>query len=161
MKTNKYDIRLDEDRLPILVRECAVFYKQRMTHDCPEAVADWLRERLGMGSAAREVLAVMVYDTKGVLIGMSTPFEGTVNMSPVSPRDIFQLALALGGSYVIVAHNHPSGDETPSGPDLAVMEKVRAAGELMDVQLMDFIIVGRGYWSAGQEGLLERKEEKR
>ena len=67
---------------------------------------------------------------------------GTVNTSPVSAREILQSALRYRAVYIVLLHNHPSGDSTPSKQDIVITERVRAACELMNIPLLDHIIIG-------------------
>ena len=67
---------------------------------------------------------------------------GTINASLVSLRDIFLQALKYGAVYIVLLHNHPSGDATPSGNDISVTKNVYDAGELLGIHLLDHIIIG-------------------
>ena len=81
--------------------------------------------------------------------------RGLLNSSLVHPREVFREAIAEGAAAVILVHNHPSGDPTPSAEDRAVTEQLVAAGRLLDIPVHDHIIVGRGrYVSLAEAGLL-------
>jgi DNA repair protein RadC len=95
-----------------------------------------------MRHCKREQIAVVMLDTRHRLIGMETVAVGTTNASRLAARDVFAPALQRGAVSVVVAHNHPSGDPTPSGADRAVTRALRQAGEVLGVVLMDHIIVG-------------------
>ena len=81
--------------------------------------------------------------------------RGILNSSLVHPREVFLAAIAASAAAVILCHNHPSGDPTPSADDRAVTEQLAAAGRLLDIPVHDHVIVGRGcYTSFAEAGLL-------
>ncbi|MCR5107755.1 MAG: DNA repair protein RadC [Lachnospiraceae bacterium] len=81
--------------------------------------------------------------------------SGTVDQSPVSTRDIFMSAIRHSAVNIVLLHNHPGGDPTPSENDILVTKKVREAGELMDIKLLDHIIIGSdSYVSMKDNGML-------
>jgi DNA repair protein RadC len=80
---------------------------------------------------------------------------GTLTMSIVGPREIFREAIREGASTMIVAHNHPSGDPTPSPEDIEVTKQLVQAGKLLDIPVLDHVIIGRGaYRSLSEMGLM-------
>ncbi|MGI8496133.1 MAG: JAB domain-containing protein [Gemmatimonadaceae bacterium] len=81
--------------------------------------------------------------------------RGILNSSLVHPREVFCAAIVAGAAAVILSHNHPSGDPTPSADDRAVTDQLVAAGRLLDIPVHDHVIVGRGrYVSFAEAGLL-------
>ncbi len=77
---------------------------------------------------------------------------GSLASAPVHPREVFGPAVAGRAAAIVVAHNHPSGDPTPSGDDRAVTERLRQAGQLLGVELLDHVVVGADrYWSFADE----------
>ncbi len=80
--------------------------------------------------------------------------EGSANMCPVDPRDIFAPALACRAVGIIVAHNHPSGDPTPSQQDIHLTRHLARGAELLGLRLLDHVVVGDGYVSFLERGLL-------
>ena len=81
--------------------------------------------------------------------------SGSVNSSIVSTRDIFYQSLKYGAVNIILLHNHPSGDPSPSREDIAVTKKVRDAGELIGIGLLDHIIIGDNcYFSMKQQSYI-------
>ena len=80
---------------------------------------------------------------------------GTVNSASLSPREVYIKALKCGASAVVLLHNHPGGDPTPSRADIAITNKIREAGSMIDIYLLDHIIIGdRSYISLADRGLL-------
>ncbi len=110
------------------------------------------------GTTVEHVLALH-FDTKHRLIGVHVVSVGTLDASLVHPREVFKAAYLSNASALILAHNHPSGDPTPSGEDRALSDRLRQAGELLGVTLIDFVIVtdpigGFRYHSFKESGVL-------
>lgn len=102
-----------------------------------------------------EVLRALMLDTKGRLIRIETVSSGTLDASLVHPREVFKRAMAVSAASVVVCHNHPSGDPTPSGDDLNVTRRLRSAGEIVGIELVDHIIIGDNRWvSLRREGMI-------
>ncbi len=81
-------------------------------------------------------------DTQNNIIDMKTIFIGTLSMSVVHPREVFNWAVRLSAASLIICHNHPSGDPTPSSADIEVTAAIKKAGETMNICLVDHIIIG-------------------
>lgn len=102
-----------------------------------------------------EHFRVLYLDSRNRLIADEAQGRGTVNLTPVYPREVVRRALELSASAMILVHNHPSGDPTPSRQDIEMTRAVRAAGEPLSVLLHDHIIIGNGSWiSLIKEGLI-------
>jgi DNA repair protein RadC len=99
--------------------------------------------KVAMAHASREQFRVLFLDKKNQLIADEVMNEGTVDHAPVYPREVMRRALELSASAVILAHNHPSGDPTPSQADIAMTRHVADAGKVMGVVVHDHIVVGR------------------
>jgi DNA repair protein RadC len=96
----------------------------------------------------REHFVAIYLDSKHYPIGIHTVSIGTVNGTMVGPREVFAPAVALYAAAVIVAHNHPSGDPAPSSEDRLVTERLKEAGELLGIELLDHVILGsKGHYS--------------
>ena len=102
-----------------------------------------------------EEFHVAVLDSQHRLERDVTVTRGILNSSLVHPREVFREAIAERAAAIILVHNHPSGDPTPSADDRAVTEQLAAAGRLLDIPVHDHVIVGRGrYMSFAEAGLL-------
>lgn len=102
-----------------------------------------------------EQFRVLFLDTKNRLIADEAQAKGTVNHTPVYPREVVKRALELGATALILVHNHPSGDPTPSRADIAMTAEVKAATEALGMLLHDHLIIGNGrHMSFRREGLL-------
>lgn len=91
---------------------------------------------------AQEVLAMIMLDTKHNVLGYSEVNRGGLNSSIASPREIAKRALLSNAHAIILAHNHPSGDTTPSKQDLEVTEHIAKALALLEIKLLDHLIIG-------------------
>ncbi|WP_077610808.1 RadC family protein [Clostridium sp. Marseille-P2415] len=103
----------------------------------------------------QELVFIMLLNTKGALIRDVMISQGTVNTSVVSPREIFIEAIKYHAVSLVLVHNHPSGDPSPSREDLSLTRRVKEAGELIGIQLLDHIIIGdNSYISLKERGIL-------
>ena len=94
--------------------------------------------------AVVETAMMLALDTKNKVIGIFEISRGSLNASIIHPRDIFQRAILVNAASVILVHNHPSGDPTPSPEDIALTKKLVEAGRVMDISVLDHVIVGEG-----------------
>jgi len=102
----------------------------------------------GLRSAAQEQVWVLLLDARHRPIALETAAVGSVNSSRLTPRDVLAPALRAGSSAFVVAHNHPSGDASPSRADRLVTEALRSAATLIGIPMLDHIIVAaRGHHS--------------
>ncbi len=106
----------------------------------PRDVAE--RLVLQMGRLEREELRVVLLNTKNVVLRVSTVYQGNVAASLVRVGELFRDAVRLSASGVILVHNHPSGDPTPSPDDLHLTAEALAAGRLLDIDLLDHLVIG-------------------
>ncbi len=112
-----------------------------------EALASWSAVidycRTAMAHAPREQFRIIFLDKKNQLIADEVQGEGTVDHTPVYPREVIKRALELSASAIILVHNHPSGDPTPSSADIEMTRRIAEIGGQLGVTLHDHIIVGR------------------
>jgi DNA repair protein RadC len=104
----------------------------------PEAVAAHLQD---LACADREQMVAVHLNTKNRPMGRQTVSIGTLNSTLVDPAMVFKAALMAGAFAIILAHNHPSGDPTPSREDDRVTERIAKAGRLLEVRLLDHVIL--------------------
>jgi DNA repair protein RadC len=132
----------------------------RWTIRSPRDVAD--RLMLQMGRLEREELRVVMLNTKNVVLRVSTVYQGNVSSSLVRVGELFRDAVRLNASGVILVHNHPSGDPTPSPDDLHLTAEALAAGRLLDIDLLDHLIVGHdAFVSLRDRGVSFARPERR
>lgn len=102
-----------------------------------------------------EVVLLLLLDVKYHLLRSLELSRGTINFSAISPREIFKHALRNGAFCMILMHNHPSGDPTPSKQDVFITKEIQKAGDFMDMPLLDHIIIGDGiYYSMKEKQIL-------
>lgn len=94
-----------------------------------------------IGSSDREVFALIGIDIKGKINNYAVSHIGTIDEVVVSPREIFKYALLSNSSKIIIAHNHPSGNLTPSSADRKITKKLVESSKLMDIEILDHLIV--------------------
>lgn len=114
--------------------------KQGLQFHNSKTVAAYFMEQLRHKTT--ECVILVCLDAKGQLLRETVMSSGSVRMSLISAREIFMEALNNKAVNIILVHNHPSGDPTPSGSDLTVTEHVREMGEKLDIPLLDHIIIG-------------------
>jgi DNA repair protein RadC len=102
----------------------------------------------GMGALEREELHVLLLDTKNVVTAQHTVYRGNLAGSSVRVGEVFRDAVRTCAAAIIVAHNHPSGDPSPSGEDLRITAELAEAGRLLDIELLDHLVIGRGRWTS-------------
>lgn len=119
----------------------------------PEVVANYYMQDLR--HLQQEKVILLMLDTKSKMIKEMEMTSGTINASLLSPREIFLNALKYEAVNIIILHNHPSGDPTPSREDIHSTKRLKEAGNLVGIKLMDHIIIGDNkYISLGEEGYL-------
>ena len=107
-----------------------------------------------MAPLQQEHLRLLLLDTKNRVLSSPTVYIGSLNMSVLRVGEVFREAIRGNCAAVIVAHNHPSGDPTPSPEDVAVTERIVSAGKLLDVEVLDHLIIGQQrYVSLKERGL--------
>ena len=111
---------------------------------------------LDMAYLPTERLRVMFLNTDNRLIYDETMAEGSVNETPIYPREIMRRSLEVGATAIILAHNHPSGDPSPSRGDIEATSRVAAAGNALGIHIYDHVILARSGWTSFRAlGLLQ------
>jgi DNA repair protein RadC len=129
-----------------LNKRCSLQAKERVTVKTAREVYDYAS--CVIGDSDKEKIIVMYLDTKNRIIKHELVSMGTLNSSLIHPREIFKTAIKEGTNSIIIAHNHPSGDPTPSKDDRDITKALFSAGELLEIQLLDHVIVGKdNYYS--------------
>jgi DNA repair protein RadC len=94
-----------------------------------------------IGNPDREYFVCMLLDGKNRISGIHTVSQGSLNQSIVHPRETFKAAILANSAGIIVAHNHPTGDLTPSREDLEITRRLKEAGELLGIRVLDHVII--------------------
>jgi DNA repair protein RadC len=128
-------VRVDLER-----RMAQEIRQESPTMDTPERIADLLREENRVLEV--ENFQVLLLNTRRKLIGFEKISQGTLDTILVHPREVFKPAIAANAAAIVLAHNHPSGDPTPSEADIKVTRDLIRAGQLLKIEVLDHIILG-------------------
>lgn len=123
----------------------------------PQDVADLLMNELK--SEKREIVKVIILNSQNVVIKMKNISFGGTNSANVDTKDIFMEAIKSGLPKIILVHNHPSGDPTPSQQDCIFTKKIEEASKILGVQMLDHIIIGYNKYTSIKAYLLERERK--
>jgi DNA repair protein RadC len=138
-----------------LVKEESHKYEVETRISCPKDVYEVLTKVCRIQCNAEEVFILITLNIKNIVTGYFEVHRGTINTSLVHPREVFKRALLNNASDIMVAHNHPSGDPNPSKEDIQITERLKEAGNLLGINLIDHIIVGEDkYISLKEKGVL-------
>lgn len=146
MRITTYKTEINEDLLPILVKENSCNC-QVQSLNSPQAITEMLNTVFRLNKQTEEHLYMLALNTKNKLLGVFELSHGSVDYTICNPRDIFIKALLCGAVGIVLAHNHPSQETTPSKEDIKCYERVKETGEMIGIRLLDSIIVGNDYYS--------------
>lgn len=121
---------------------------------CPEDVADYVMPRFRYEQ--REHFAVILMNVKNHILSMPIISVGSLTASVVHPREVFKVAIQQTAASMILVHNHPSGDPTPSREDIAITNRLVEVGRLMDIPVLDHVVLGNdNYISLKEKGMIK------
>jgi DNA repair protein RadC len=123
--------------------------EERPTINSPADVAALVQYE--MSALEQEHLRVLLLDTRNHVLDIVEVYQGSVNTSQIRVGEVFKAAIRRNATAVIVVHNHPSGDPTPSPDDLAVTRALVQAGKLLDLEVLDHVIIGQGRTTSMKE----------
>lgn len=149
----KYKTRLTENKRVALEKEVSTNCPE-LTYaiKSPDDAATIGKGFMRIHEEPEEYMYMICMNTKNKIIGVFEISHGSVNSSIVSPREVFQKALLANAVSIILMHNHPSGDSTPSREDIEVTKRLVEAGKIVGVEVLDHIIVGDRYSSLKEKG---------
>lgn len=128
-------------------------YQEALCFANPGTIARYYME--DMRHEKQELMKLLMLNTKAKLVGETNISKGTVNASLITPRELFIEALQKNAVSIVIMHNHPSGDPTPSREDMLTTKRILDAGALIGIELLDHIIIGNNcYVSFREEGML-------
>ena len=133
----------------LAVRINSACAKEGLRVNNPATIAEYFMEQLR--HKRKECVIIACLDAKGQIIHEELLSSGSVNMSLISPREVFLEALRHEAVNIILVHNHPSGDPTPSSCDIEITRRVKSMGELLDVHLLDHVIIGDNCYTSFKE----------
>ena len=127
--------------------------KPFISFESPQSIADYFMENTRY--LEKEYVYILMFDSKHKLLKDVRLSEGTVNSSLLSPREVFTMALKFDAVYIVLVHNHPSGDPSPSRQDIEITDRVSSAGRMIGIELYDHIILGNNcYVSLAERGII-------
>ena len=137
----------------VMVKEKTLQYQYGERVDSPKVLADIFTKFIG--DSDREILALISLNVKNKINAINIVSIGSLNSSIVHPREVFTEAIKNSSASIIICHNHPSGDPTPSNEDINITYRIRDCGKLLGIELVDHIIIGEGtYVSLKEKGIL-------
>lgn len=156
MRIVKYRTKLTEDQKAVLEKEFTVNCPEvDRKLNSPEKVVSLAKYYLRLHEQTEEYVYMICTNNKLHMIGIFEISHGNVNSTVMGAREIFQKALLANAVSIFLMHNHPSGDPTPSHEDIEVTQRLIKAGEIVGVQVLDHLIIGRpGYVSLKEKGYL-------
>lgn len=155
MKIYAYKTYLNESGNPYLVKGNGFQIDGRKKYVHPDLIVEFLRNGLHLHEVADEYSWIMCLDRAMHLIGCFEIGHSGNASCPFTKREIFQKALLIGASGIILAHNHPSGEVNPSKEDLDVTEEIKDAGDMVGIIVLDHIIIAREtYLSFKEQNIL-------
>ena len=123
--------------------------EERPTINSPADVAALVQYE--MSGLEQEELRVVLLNTRNHVLGISKVYRGSLNSSQVRIGELFKAAVRRNAAAIIVIHNHPSGDPTPSPDDVALTRAMVEAGKLLDIEVLDHLVIGQGRWVSLKE----------
>lgn len=148
MRIQKSNVILDDDYKNILVEDFVQNYKGVKSLALPESIVKVMNDVFQIEDQAEEYLYLIAMTVKCKPISFFEVSHGTSNASLLGIREVYIRALLCGASSIVLVHNHPSGDPTPSRQDIAVTERMKEASQLLGLEFCDHIIIGReGFYS--------------
>lgn len=152
-RMTKYTTKLTKDKRIILEKEVSINYPgQTFFIRSPEDIAIIGRDYMHIHEESEEYMHMICLNTKNRVIGVFEVSHGNVNSSIVGTREIFQKALLANAVSIILMHNHPSGDPSPSREDIEVTKRLVEAGKILGVQVLDHLVIGDQYVSLKEKG---------
>lgn len=122
--------------------------------DAANVAKEFYKQEFFGGLPDREVTVGVWLNTKNEVTGIETISIGSLNAAILHPREVFKGAILHNAASIILAHNHPSGDTSPSPEDIEVTKRIIDVGQLMGIELLDHIIIGDGYSSLKEKGFV-------
>lgn len=125
-----------------MVKEHSGRYDVNRIIKCPKDAVNIANTVLELNNKAEEELILVTLNTKNNVTGLFVVSKGSLNSSIVHPREIFKRALINNAAFIILLHNHPSEDPSPSNEDINITNRIKEAGKIIGIELIDHIIIG-------------------
>jgi DNA repair protein RadC len=121
---------------------------------CPETCFDTIMGVMDLERETQEIFGILILNTKNKVIGVEVVHKGSLNSSLVHPRDVFLRAVTANAASIVCFHNHPSGNPEPSREDIEVTKRLKEAGQILGIEVLDHIITGEDgrFYSLKEKG---------
>ena len=140
--------------------KCKLVKEKNCPYECIRTVSDAASVLidLGLHEASEEYVYLLCLNSKGLITAVHEVAHGVLSECPISSRSIYTRALLSNAASIIIAHNHPSGDPSPSQADIDATKKVRESGALLDIPVLDHLIIASdsSYFSFKENGMIYR-----
>ena len=157
MKIRKYNLELDKNKHPFLVKECETNYNVDILNT-PLLIADMANSLYRLDKQAEEYCYLIALNTKCRVLGTFELAHGNDKSSITDCKGIFSRILLTDANSFALIHNHPSGDATPSKDDFYITEKIKKSSEIMNIDFLDHIIIGDQFYSMRETCFLQGKQ---
>lgn len=155
MRITTYKSCISENQINYLVKEASTNYPSLKKLDKPENTYEVMKNVFCLHESAEEMVYMICVNARNIPTAFFLISKGTVNATLISPREVFIQALLSSAVGIILCHNHPAGDTSPSRNDIMLTQKIKNLGELLNVKLLDHIIIGTdSYFSFWEKGML-------
>lgn len=108
----------------------------------PDDAYNILNRVLEIDARTEEIFVIATLNNKNAITGIFEVSKGSINSSIVHPREVFKRALSINAASIVLCHNHPSGDPSPSKEDIAITQRLKEAGTILGIQVLDHVIIG-------------------
>jgi DNA repair protein RadC len=160
--TNLFGEEIPPEKKKITILSIEARYRKEVVREDAPA---WVSKRftsasqvyemfLDLRQEAKEHFITLHLDGKNRIACLDRVSVGSLNQSIVHPRELFKTALLSSAAAILLIHNHPTGDPTPSSEDLEVTRRIKEAGDLLGIKVLDHIIIGDSYLSFAEQGLI-------
>lgn len=130
------------------IQETEITYDAQKTLESPDKAAEILYKYYAEYGEEKEKVLCVLLNAKKKVIGIDEVSVGTLTNSILHPREIFRKAIIAGADTIIIAHNHPSGDATPSKEDERISKRLVEAGEIISIPVIDSLVIGKGTYTS-------------
>lgn len=154
MRVTRYKVCLNDDDLNYLVKESSCNYNEDSICS-PKSMCNFVNTLYNLNRMAEEHAYMIAFNKKMSVLGVFEVSHGSIDFAIMNASDIYKRALLCGASRIVVIHNHPSGTPKPSEEDKMVCKKLCTVGDIIGINMEDFMIVGKdSYYSMREKGEL-------
>lgn len=147
MKITKYNTELDDNLIPVLVKEKEFSWSEELLNS-PQSIVKMVNSVFHLDRQAEERVYMLCLNNKCRPLGVFEISHGAGSTSICNPREVFLKALSCGATTFVLLHNHPSGDSTPSQEDIDTAKRIKECSYLLALPMADNIVVGRKEYSS-------------